>query len=80
MTEPVVPLNYSFISQLLESIQTLTEKKRPTLTKGPPMHDTRFESLSLRLHTPYWLVHGGNCEHFFVVDHVRCVGTNYLNT
>lgn len=69
--------NHACISQLLETIQSLTEK-RPTLTKGAPMHETKFNSLSLRLHTPYWLMHAGNCEHFFVIDDIRYVGTYYL--
>ncbi|KAI0949381.1 hypothetical protein AcW1_009012 [Taiwanofungus camphoratus] len=45
--------------------------KRSPLTKGSAMHDTTFSSLSLRLHEPYWLLHHGNCEHFFVVDQIR---------
>ncbi|KAL4254984.1 SNAPC3/SRD2 family protein [Abortiporus biennis] len=42
-----------------------------TLVKGTSMHDTTFSSLSLRLHQPYWLLHLGDCEHFFVVEEIR---------
>ncbi|KAI0321160.1 snRNA-activating protein of 50kDa MW C terminal-domain-containing protein [Amylostereum chailletii] len=38
---------------------------------GSKMHDTTFESLSLSLHKPYWLLHQGNCEHFIVIDEIR---------
>ncbi|KAK0504781.1 snRNA-activating protein of 50kDa MW C terminal-domain-containing protein [Armillaria luteobubalina] len=43
-----------------------------TLTKAPEsMHDTILNTLFLRINEPYWILHQGNCEHFFVVDQIR---------
>lgn len=37
------------------------------------MHEVTFQSLEIRLQQPYWLCHAGDCEHFFVIEHVRFV-------
>lgn len=37
------------------------------------MHDTKFLSLTVRLHEPYWILHAGNCEHFFTITALRFV-------
>ena len=59
-------------SKLLEHLDSLPAKNRSAMVKGPMMHDTLLSTLSFRLHKPYWLFHSGNCEHFFVFEHVRC--------
>ena len=60
-------------SKLVECLENLPEKKGGTVQKGSPMHDATFRSLQVRLHQPYWLCHAGDCEHFFVVEHLRYV-------
>ncbi|KAI0675306.1 snRNA-activating protein of 50kDa MW C terminal-domain-containing protein [Trametes maxima] len=50
---------------------TLPEEKRREVTKGPPMGQTKWSSLTLRLHEPYWVLHAGSCEHFFCVTNIR---------
>ena len=37
------------------------------------MHDTKLSSLKIRLHEPYWILHAGSCEHFFVFTAIRLV-------
>jgi snRNA-activating protein complex (SNAPc), subunit 3 len=62
------------MSKLLTQIGTLPIEKRPSIRKAETStHRTRFASLALRLHEPYWLLHNGNCEHFLVVDQIRSV-------
>ena len=56
---------------MVRLLQSLPESKRGKLAKGPSMHDTKLSSLSIRLHEPYWIVHAGNCEHFFSIASVR---------
>ena len=58
-------------SKLVECLDVLPEEKRAAVQKGPAMHDVTFRSLELLLHQPYWLCHAGNCEHFFVIEHLR---------
>ncbi|OCH95162.1 hypothetical protein OBBRIDRAFT_768316 [Obba rivulosa] len=60
-----------YSDKLLKHLSTLPAAKRPTLEKGPSLHDMTFAALSFKLHEPYWLLHAGNCEHFVVVDQVR---------
>ncbi|OBZ67997.1 snRNA-activating protein complex subunit 3 [Grifola frondosa] len=60
-----------YAEKLTKVINEIPEGKRPDVNKGTPMHETTFSSLSLRLHKPYWLLHAGNCEHFFVIDAIR---------
>lgn len=60
-----------YSDKLMECLGVLSEKKRTAVEKGRAMHDVTFRSLELRLHHPYWLCHAGNCEHFFVIEHLR---------
>ncbi|KZT70985.1 hypothetical protein DAEQUDRAFT_707745 [Daedalea quercina L-15889] len=62
-----------YAEKLFELLDTLhsDRKERPELARGPLMHDATFASLCLRLHQPYWLLHAGNCEHHFVIEHIR---------
>lgn len=60
-----------YSDRLLECLQLLPEEKRAAVQKGPPMHDAVLRSLQIRLHHPYWLCHAGDCEHFFVIEHLR---------
>ncbi|KAH9832186.1 snRNA-activating protein of 50kDa MW C terminal-domain-containing protein [Rhodofomes roseus] len=59
--------------KVLDLLTTLPSdrKERPDFAKGQPMHETTFASLTPRLHQPYWLLHAGNCEHHFVIEHIR---------
>ncbi|KAK0212853.1 snRNA-activating protein of 50kDa MW C terminal-domain-containing protein [Desarmillaria ectypa] len=46
--------------------------KHGSLTKAPEsIHDTILSSLSLRINEPYWILHQGSCEHFFLVEQIR---------
>ncbi|KZV88085.1 hypothetical protein EXIGLDRAFT_619849 [Exidia glandulosa HHB12029] len=47
--------------------------QRPSLVRGAgTIHTTTFASLpSLRVNEPYYLLHQGSCEHFFVADQIR---------
>ena len=61
-------------SKLLSHLQRLPEEKRPQITKSPTsLSQAPFASLTLRVNQPYWMLHQGNCEHFVVVDQIRCV-------
>ncbi|XP_006460819.1 hypothetical protein AGABI2DRAFT_70404 [Agaricus bisporus var. bisporus H97] len=35
------------------------------------LRETRISSLSLRVNEPYWMLHQGNCEHYFVIEQIR---------
>ncbi|KZS99360.1 uncharacterized protein LAESUDRAFT_765633 [Laetiporus sulphureus 93-53] len=39
--------------------------------KGASIRETTFASLSLQLHKSYWMLHFGNCEHYFLIDQIR---------
>lgn len=60
-------------SRLMDYLQGLSDEPRPSVIQGPPMHDVTFESINIRLHQPYWMVHCGDCEHFFVIEQIRYV-------
>ncbi|KIO09904.1 hypothetical protein M404DRAFT_111474, partial [Pisolithus tinctorius Marx 270] len=50
----------------------LPQEKRPVITKSSAaLGRTTFNSLTLRINQPYWMLHQGNCEHFIVVDQIR---------
>ena len=66
-------LTRTIIDDLLHPSSQLVAHTSKPLTNGSKTHETPFSSLSLRLNHPYWLVHHGNCEHFLVVDQIRCV-------
>lgn len=54
-------------------MEQLKEVKAPCIKKATrSMRETSFEALSLRINEPYWLLHAGNCEHFVVIDQIRC--------
>ncbi|KAI0645699.1 snRNA-activating protein of 50kDa MW C terminal-domain-containing protein [Trametes meyenii] len=57
--------------KLLSLCDTLPEGKKREVTKGPSMGQTKWSSLTFRLHEPYWVLHAGNCEHFFCVTKIR---------
>lgn len=52
--------------------------KRPEYVSKPSiaavsLSERNLASLSLRLNFPYPIIHAGNCEHFMVVEQIRCV-------
>ncbi|KAH7888531.1 snRNA-activating protein of 50kDa MW C terminal-domain-containing protein [Phlebopus sp. FC_14] len=61
-----------YADKLLLHLQHLPEEKRPKVTKSPTsLGETVFDTLTLRVNQPYWMLHQGNCEHFIVVDQIR---------
>ncbi|KAF8520437.1 snRNA-activating protein of 50kDa MW C terminal-domain-containing protein [Hysterangium stoloniferum] len=46
-------------------------KRTARLHKGSPIHETTLRSLSMRINEPYWILHRGDCEHWFVIDEIR---------
>ncbi|KZS98456.1 hypothetical protein SISNIDRAFT_481193 [Sistotremastrum niveocremeum HHB9708] len=46
-------------------------RPRVTLKPGGLISDTTLDSLPLILHFPNWILHNGNCEHYFAVTHIR---------
>lgn len=61
-------------AERLLKLQRTTRHDRddlPPITRGPSMHDVPLTTLSFYLHKPYWFLHVGNCEHYFVIDEVR---------
>lgn len=46
-------------------------KRSTPLQKGPPFHAVPLRELTLRISEPYWILHRGNCEHWFVIDEIR---------
>ncbi|RPD74311.1 hypothetical protein L226DRAFT_571748 [Lentinus tigrinus ALCF2SS1-7] len=60
-----------YADKLVITLQSLPKNRRGKLSKGPSMHDTKLSSLTIRLHEPYWVLHAGNCEHFFSIASVR---------
>ena len=61
-------------SKLLSHLERLPDEKRLQITKSPTsLSQSPFASLTLRINQPYWMLHQGNCEHFVVIDQIRCV-------
>lgn len=68
------------LSKYLEYVKGLPEKKRPKVSKSHSMHEASLGSVKLRLNSPYWLLHAGDCIHHIVFDHVRyAVLVNWWN-
>lgn len=61
-----------YAEKLLSHVSKLPQEKRPVITKSSAaLGRTTFNSLTLRINQPYWMLHQGNCEHFIVVDQIR---------
>lgn len=61
-----------YAEKLIAHFQKLPEDKRPQIkTASTSASETTFDALTLRIHQPYWILHQGNCEHFFVIDQIR---------
>ncbi|OSD06874.1 hypothetical protein PYCCODRAFT_1442391 [Trametes coccinea BRFM310] len=60
-----------YAESILELSASLPESKRPELSEGPSMDAAKLLSLTIRLHEPYWILHAGNCEHFFTFTTIR---------
>lgn len=61
-----------YAEKLIAYFQKRPEEKRPQIkTASTSACTTTFNALTLRLHQPYWILHQGNCEHFFVIDQIR---------
>ncbi|KAG1744403.1 hypothetical protein EDB19DRAFT_1632775, partial [Suillus lakei] len=58
--------------KLIAHFQNLPSEKRPQIRKASTSaSETTFNALTLKTHQPYWILHQGNCEHFFVIDQIR---------
>ncbi|KAI0780051.1 snRNA-activating protein of 50kDa MW C terminal-domain-containing protein [Fomes fomentarius] len=62
---------HDYAEKILQLSQAMPEGQQKAFTKGSSMHDTKFLSLTVRLHEPYWILHAGNCEHFFTITALR---------
>ncbi|KAH8814753.1 snRNA-activating protein of 50kDa MW C terminal-domain-containing protein [Flagelloscypha sp. PMI_526] len=60
-----------YADKFLEHQRTMTKQNTHYIKAQTSMHDTRLDSLSLRIEQPYWLVHQGNCEHWVIIDEIR---------
>ncbi|KAK0461276.1 snRNA-activating protein of 50kDa MW C terminal-domain-containing protein [Desarmillaria tabescens] len=60
-----------YADKMLQHLATHSLKHRSLTKASESMHDIILSSLSLRINEPYWILHQGNCEHFFVVDQIR---------
>ncbi|KAG2119589.1 snRNA-activating protein of 50kDa MW C terminal-domain-containing protein [Suillus discolor] len=61
-----------YAEKLIAHIQKSPEDKRLQIKKASTsVSETTFNALTLRIHQPYWILHQGNCEHFFVIDQIR---------
>lgn len=61
-----------YAEKLLSHLAKLPREKRHATTKSSAaLGRTTFDSLTLRINQPYWMLHQGNCEHFIVVDQIR---------
>ena len=48
------------------------ENNLDTITAcGPSLKEIRLDQLTVRLHSPYWLLHQGNCQHLFIIEQIR---------
>lgn len=61
-----------YAEKLFSYMSKLPGEKRPaTMKSSASLNRATFNSLTLRINQPYWMLHQGNCEHFIVVDQVR---------
>jgi snRNA-activating protein complex subunit 3 len=70
-------LIYYFISsKLVSHLNSGGNARHPSLRKvSTTTRMTRLDTLIVKLHEPYWLLHEGNCEHFVVIDEIRCASS-----
>ncbi|KAJ1659814.1 hypothetical protein IWQ61_001152 [Dispira simplex] len=61
------------IREWLQKEERLHDPKFSGIGEPRPMAQTRFRDLKLQLHTPYYFVHQGNCEHALVFTDVRAL-------
>ncbi|KAG1808202.1 snRNA-activating protein of 50kDa MW C terminal-domain-containing protein [Suillus subaureus] len=61
-----------YAEKLVVHFHKLPEDKRPQIKiASTSASETTFNALTLGTHKPYWILHQGNCEHFFVIDQIR---------
>ncbi|TCD71259.1 hypothetical protein EIP91_011737 [Steccherinum ochraceum] len=60
-----------YADKYLEYLSGLPERRRIQGSKATPMHDTPLDSLDIRLHTPHWILHAGDCIHHITFDQIR---------
>lgn len=61
-----------YAEKLIAHFHKLPEDKRPQIKiASTSASETTFNALTLRIQQPYWILHQGNCEHFFVIDQIR---------
>jgi len=69
--------NYYFFHhedrKLVSHLKTRSKSKTPMEQATSSLAETLLSSISLRINEPYWLLHRGNCEHFVVIEQIRCI-------
>jgi len=74
-------VNYCFFHhgcrKLVSHLQTRSKSKTPMEQATSSLAETLLSSVSLRINEPYWLLHRGNCEHFVVVEQIRCIDCHW---
>ncbi|KAJ8522470.1 hypothetical protein ONZ45_g983 [Pleurotus djamor] len=69
---PGGPSTPDYADLLIEHNNLLAQETRPILVKASSSApDTKFKSLTLKLNEAYYILHHGNCEHYFVVEEIR---------
>lgn len=78
-SEYVVDISHAYsthvlpCSKLLAYLRGMHKELELPVTQGAHLHDVPLNTLKIHLHQPYWMMHRGDCEHFVVVEQIRCV-------
>jgi len=74
-------VNYRFFHhggrKLVRHLKTRSKSKTPMEQATSSLAETLLSSVSLRINEPYWLLHRGNCEHFVVIEQIRCIDCHW---
>jgi len=74
-------VNYCFFHhggrKLVSHLKTRSKSKTPMEQATSSLAETLLSSVSLRINEPYWLLHRGNCEHFVVIEQIRCINRHW---
>jgi len=74
-------VNYCFFHhggrKLVSHLKTRSKSKTPMEQATSSLAETLLSSVSLRINEPYWLLHRGNCEHFVVIEQIRCINCHW---
>ncbi|KAG8915312.1 hypothetical protein FRC02_004566 [Tulasnella sp. 418] len=62
-------IDYS--DRFIEAMKLDPNASQKPVKKGPNLYEALFDTIPLRLNYPYYLVHQGNCQHYFIIDEIR---------